>query len=85
MSRIDVRLSEEVDTLLETAVELGMFTGPSDAARTVLREYFESHDEERLAVVKMLYHADQISYLEAVRLGNINPAALKTRIESREP
>ena len=83
MTRIDVTLSDEVDALVEAAIDAGVFKGTSDAARTVTRAYFESHPDERLQIVETLYSSSQIRYLDAVRLTNIEPEDLATRLDSR--
>lgn len=83
MTRVDVTLPDELDTLLQTAIEAGVFQGPSDAARTVTRAYFESHPDERLQIVETLYRSKQISHLEAVRLANTDPEAFAERLEPR--
>lgn len=83
MTRIDVTLSDELNTLMQAAIEAGVFKGPSDAARTVTRAYFESHPDERLQVVEKLYRSEQITHLEAIRLANITPEAFTEHLNSR--
>lgn len=84
MTRIDVTFSDELDLLMEAAIDAGVFVGTSDAARTVTQAYFETHPEERYRIAETLYHANQITFLDAVRLIDIEPEKLRERLSSRK-
>lgn len=84
MTRIDVTLPDEVDALVEAAIDAGVFKGTSDAARTVTRAYFERHPDQRRQIVETLYRSSQISYIDAVRLSNLEPEELNSHLDLRD-
>ena len=57
MTRVDVSLPEPLAELLGTAVDEGLFKGPSDAARVATRAYFDAADDDRIAAVSALVGA----------------------------
>ena len=48
MPRITGSYPDDLDLLIEGAVEAGVFGGKSDALREFVREYFEDHENERI-------------------------------------
>lgn len=83
MTRIDVTFSQELDSLVEAAIEAGVFKGDSDAARTVLRAHFAANEEERDQIIEYLLNSKQIDLADAVRLSNTDPDTLEERIDVR--
>ena len=49
MPRITVSYPDDLDFLIEGVVKAGVFGGESDALREFVREYFEDHENERIA------------------------------------
>lgn len=85
MQRVDVSLQAPLAALLEAAVDEGMFTGTSDAARVATREYYTSNDDSRQAAVQALVDAaaaedtepeEIYSLADVVRLSDTSPEDL---------
>ena len=68
MARITGSYPEDLDLLIEGAVEAGVFGGKSDALREFAREYFDDHDNERLVAAVTLYENETITLGDAARL-----------------
>jgi predicted HTH domain antitoxin len=68
MARITGSYPDDLDLLIEGAVEAGVFGGKSDALREFVREYFEDHENERIAAAVALYERERITLGDAVRL-----------------
>ena len=49
MARITGLYPDYLDLLIEGAVEAGVFVGKSDALGEFAREYFENHENKRIA------------------------------------
>lgn len=77
MARITGSYSEDLDLLIEGAVEAGVFSGKSDALREFARDYFEDHDEERIAAAVALYERETITLGDAARLAGVNRFEMK--------
>lgn len=72
MARITGSYPDDLDLLIEGAVEEGVFGGKSDALREFVREYFEEHENERIAAAVALYERERITLGEAARLADVN-------------
>ena len=72
MARITGSYPDDLDLLIEGAVEAGVFGGKSDALREFVREYFEDHENERIAATVALYERERITLGEAARLANVD-------------
>jgi predicted HTH domain antitoxin len=72
MPRTTSTLPEDLENLVEGGVEAGMFTNKSDAIREALRDYFDQHENARLAAAVHLYNTDQISLGKAARLADVS-------------
>lgn len=72
MARITGSYPDDLDLLIEGAVEAGVFGGKSDALREFVREYFEEHENERIAAAVALYDHERISLGEAARLADVD-------------
>jgi predicted HTH domain antitoxin len=72
MARITGSYPEDLDLLIEGAVEAGVFGGKSDALREFVREYFEDHENERIAAVVALYEQERITLGDAARLTGVD-------------
>jgi predicted HTH domain antitoxin len=57
---------------VEGAVEAGVFENKSDAIRHVLREYFESHPNDRIAAAVSLYERGSVTLGTAARLADVD-------------
>lgn len=68
MARITGSYPDDLDLLIEGAVEAGVFGGKSDALREFAREYFDDHDNERLVAAVTLYENETITLGDAARL-----------------
>lgn len=78
MSRTSATIPDDLTDLMEGAVKAGIFENKSDAIRHVLREYFEEHQNARIAAAVSLYDAGDITLGTAARLADLN------RFEMRE-
>jgi predicted HTH domain antitoxin len=72
MARITGSYPDDLDLLIDGAVEAGVFGGKSDALREFVREYFEDHENERIAAAVALYDQERITLGEAARLANVD-------------
>jgi predicted HTH domain antitoxin len=72
MARITGSYPDDLDLLIEGAVEAGVFGGKSDALREFVREYFEANENERIAAAVALYERERITLGEAARLADVD-------------
>jgi predicted HTH domain antitoxin len=72
MARITGSYPDDLDLLIEGAVEAGVFSGKSDALREFVREYFETHETERIAAAVALYERERITLGDAARLAAVD-------------
>ena len=72
MARITGSYPDDLDLLIEGAVEAGVFGGKSDALREFVRDYFEDHENERIAAAVALYERERITLGEAARLAAVD-------------
>ncbi|WP_049986438.1 UPF0175 family protein [Halobellus rufus] len=72
MARITGSYPDDLDLLIEGAVEAGVFGGKSDALREFVREYFKDHENERIAAAVALYERERITLGEAARLADVD-------------
>jgi predicted HTH domain antitoxin len=72
MARITGSYPSDLDLLIEGAVEAGIFGGKSDALREFARDYFEDHENERVAAAVALYERERIALGEAARLADVD-------------
>lgn len=72
MARITGSYPDDLDLLIEGAVEAGVFGGKSDALREFVRKYFEDHENERIAAAVALYERERITLGDAARLAAVD-------------
>jgi len=72
MARITGSYPDDLDLLIEGAVEAGVFAGKSDALREFVRKYFEDNENERIAAAVALYKREQITLGDAARLADVD-------------
>ena len=72
MARITGSYPDDLNLLIEGAVEAGVFGGKSDALREFVREYFENNENERIAAAVALYERERITLGDAARLANVD-------------
>ena len=72
MARITGSYPDDLDLLIEGAVEAGVFSGKSDALREFVREYFEDHESERIAAAVALCERERITLGDAARLAGVD-------------
>ena len=72
MARITGSYPDDVELLIEGAVEAGVFSGKSDALREFAREYFEDHENERIAAAVALYEREAITLGAAARIAAVD-------------
>jgi predicted HTH domain antitoxin len=72
MARITGSYPEDIELLIEGAVEAGVFGGKSDALREFARTYFEEHENERVAAAVALYEREAITLGDAARLAEVD-------------
>lgn len=72
MARITGSYPEDIELLIEGAVEAGVFGGKSDALREFARTYFEKHENERVAAAVALYEREAITLGDAARLADVD-------------
>lgn len=77
MARITGSYPDDLDLLIEGAVEAGVFSGKSDALREFARDYFDDHGEERIAAAVALYERKTITLGDAARLAGVNRFEMK--------
>jgi Arc/MetJ-type ribon-helix-helix transcriptional regulator len=61
MARITGSYPDDLDLLIEGAVETGAFGSKSDALREFVREYFEDYKNERIAAAVAPYERERIT------------------------
>ena len=72
MARITGSFPDDLDLLIEGAVEAGVFAGKSDALREFVREYFEAHENQRIAAAVALYERERITLGDAARIADVD-------------
>jgi predicted HTH domain antitoxin len=72
MARITGSYPDDLDLLIEGAVEAGVFGGKSDALREFVREYFEDNENERIAAAVALYETERVTLGDAARLADVD-------------
>lgn len=72
MSRTTATIPDDLDRLVQGAVHAGVFENKSDAIRHVLREYFETHENARIAAAVHCYAEGDLSLGDAARLADRN-------------
>jgi len=72
MPRTTSTLPDDLHQLIEGSVEAGIFENKSDAIRHALRDYFDEHEDARLAAAIHLYERDEISLGKAARLAGVS-------------
>jgi len=72
MARITGSYPEDLDLLIEGAVDAGIFNSKSDALRKFVRTYFETHENERIAAAIALYEREEITLGDAARLAAVD-------------
>ena len=72
MARITGSYPDDLDLLIEGAVTAGIFGGTSDALREFVREYFDEHENERIAAAVALYEHERITLGDAARLADVD-------------
>jgi predicted HTH domain antitoxin len=72
MARITGSFPDDLDLLIEGVVEAGVFGGKSDALREFVREYFEDHENERIAAAVALYERERVTLGDAARLADVD-------------
>lgn len=72
MPRTTATIPDDLTDLIEGAVKAGIFENKSDAIRHVLREYFNEHQNARVAAAVSLYDAGDITLGTAARLADVN-------------
>jgi predicted HTH domain antitoxin len=72
MSRTTATIPDDLTDLMEGAVKAGIFENKSDAIRHALRDYFEDHENARLAASIHLYEQESISLGKAARLAGVS-------------
>jgi predicted HTH domain antitoxin len=72
MARITGSYPDDLDLLIEGVVEAGVFGGKSDALREFVREYFEDHENERIAAAVALYERERVTLGDAARLADVD-------------
>ena len=70
MARITGSYPDDLDLLIEGAIEAGVFGSKSDALREFVREYFEDNKNERIAAAVALYERERITLGDAARLAD---------------
>jgi len=72
MARTTGSYPEDIELLIEGAVEAGVFSGKSDALREFARTYFKEHENERVAAAVALYEQEAITLGDAARLADVD-------------
>lgn len=72
MARITGSYPEDLELLIEGAVEAGVFGGKSDALREFAREYFAANEHDRVAAAVALYEREAITLGDAARLADVD-------------
>jgi Arc/MetJ-type ribon-helix-helix transcriptional regulator len=72
MPRTTSTLPEDLSNLVEGSIEAGLFSNKSDAVRAALRDYFEQHENARVAAAVHLYNTGDVSLGKAARLAGVS-------------
>jgi predicted HTH domain antitoxin len=72
MPRTTATTPDDLTDLIGGAVKAGVFENKSDAIRHVFREYFEEHENDRVAAAVALYREEDITLGTAARLADVN-------------
>ncbi len=72
MPRTTSTLPDDLHQLVEGSIEAGIFENKSDAIRHALRDYFDDHEDARLAAAIHLYDSNEISLGKAARLAGVS-------------
>lgn len=72
MPRTTSTLPDDLHQLVEGSIEAGIFENKSDAIRHALRDYFDDHEDARLAAAIHLYANGKISLGKAARLAGVS-------------
>jgi len=72
MARITGSYPEDIELLIEGAVEADVFGAKSDAHREFARTYFKEHENERVAAAVALYEREAIILEDAARLADVD-------------
>lgn len=72
MPRTTSTLPDDIHQLVEGSVDAGVFENKSDAIRHALRDYFDGHEDARVAAAVHLYANDEISLGKAARLAGVS-------------
>lgn len=72
MARITGSYPDDLELLIEGAVATGVFGSKSDALREFVREYFDDHENERVAAAVALYERERITLGDAARLADVD-------------
>jgi len=72
MAPITGSYPEDLDLLIEGAVDAGIFGRKSDALREFVRTYFETHENERIAAAIALYEREETTLGDAARLAGVD-------------
>lgn len=72
MPRTTSTLPDDLHQLIKGSVDAGIFENKSDAIRHALRDYFNEHEDARLAAAIHLYERGEISLGKAARLAGVS-------------
>lgn len=72
MPRTTSTLPDDIHQLVEGSVDAGVFENKSDAIRHALRDYFDGHEDARVAAAVHRYANDEISLGKAARLAGVS-------------
>ncbi len=72
MARITGSYPDDLDLLIEGAVEAGVFGSKSDGLREFVHEYFDEHENERIAAAVALYERERLTLGDAARLADVD-------------
>lgn len=65
-------LPDDLHHLIEGSVDAGIFENKSDAIRHALRDFFDEHEDARMAAAIHRYEHDEISLGKAARLAGVS-------------
>jgi len=77
MSRTTAIIPDDLADLIEGAAKAGFFENKSDAIRHVLGEYFDQHQNARIAAGVALYEEGETILGTAARLTDINQFGMR--------
>lgn len=72
MPRTTSTIPDDLHQLLEGSIGAGVFENKSDAVRHALRDYFDGHEDARVAAAVHLYANERISLGKAARLAGVS-------------